>query len=160
MGTINAGIPDTLITLFLIMNCNKQNLGTSWNNLGMLCMGPQTALVSRMGMAWEKMFNLGTSKEPMSTCLDICSAWSFFPLSPTKYRQWCLSKVIKNIGLLPRLLCGAVYSHPLNHWEYLNGIIVSTSPFCAVIHAFLAWPLSTPFPLPCWLSHCRVCVYW
>lgn len=56
------------------MNCNKQNLGASWNNLGMLCMGPQTALVSRTGMAWEKMFNLGTSKEPMSTCLDICSA--------------------------------------------------------------------------------------
>jgi len=53
----------------------------------------------------------------------------------------------KNIGLSPQLLCGAMYSHPLNHWEYLCGIIFSTSPACAVIRAFLAWPLPTPFPL-------------
>lgn len=52
-GTIKAGISDTSVTLFLIVKCNRTHRGK-------LCMGPQSALVSRMGTAWEETFNLRT----------------------------------------------------------------------------------------------------
>lgn len=89
---MKADISGTLITPFLILKCNRTSLGK-------LCMGPQSALVSRRGIAWEKTF-----KNIVRTCEHLFgySQCMILSLKPDEIQAKVFSQGYKKIiGLLP-----------------------------------------------------------